>query len=294
MPGAVRLDSYLSQAALARSRNQAQRMIKAGQVAVDGVVELRPSALIGPNQQVLVDDGDKYVSRAAYKLTQALENFALPPLTEKWAVDIGASTGGFTQVLLERGASCVFSIDVGTGQLSPDLLADSRVFSLESTDARTVSVASLMQLAAAGNVGLTRSSLGLVVIDVSFISLGHFLPLFSEEFNDVPIVALFKPQFEVGRAGLGKGGVVKNSELARLALRDFESKVVSLGGEVLAVEKSETIGSHGNQEFLLWITFPGLLHQGEWSSEPQASGSTLEALGSTGIPDQAAAPNEEV
>lgn len=178
MPGAVRLDSYLSQAALARSRNQAQRMIKAGQVAVDGVVELRPSALIGPNQQVLVDDGDKYVSRAAYKLTQALENFALPPLTEKWAVDIGASTGGFTQVLLERGASCVFSIDVGTGQLSPDLLADSRVFSLESTDARTVSVASLMQLAASGNVGLTRSSLGLVVIDVSFISLGHFLPLF--------------------------------------------------------------------------------------------------------------------
>ena len=269
-------------------------MIRSGQVTVDRQVELRPSALVGPSQQVQIKDGEAYVSRAAYKLLQAFEQFSIPPLTGKWAIDIGASTGGFTQVLLERDASHVFSVDVGTGQLSEELLRDPRVFSLESTDARTINIGSLVQVASKRNAGISQSGLALVVVDVSFISLHHFLPLFVQEFGGVPIIALFKPQFEVGREGLGKSGVVRSSSLASQALEDFKSAVIARGGEVLAVEKSEIIGSQGNQEFLMWITFPRLQHPQELSAANQVSRLTPATSDATSFATQAAIPHEEV
>lgn len=269
MSTGTRLDSYLGLAGLARSRNQAQNLIREGRVLVNEAVERRASRLVDGSESIRIAGEAQLVSRSGEKLLHALREFSIPSLAGKVAVDLGASTGGFTQVLLGVDARLVFSVDVGTDQLASELRSDPRVISLEGTDARQVTRARLHTLARERSPDLSNIDLGLVTIDVSFISLRYLLPVLVEEFSDVPIVALFKPQFEVGREGLGKHGVVKDDDIAKRALAQFASDLRGVGGNLTGATPSPIIGSHGNQEFLLWITLDKSIYRGELSVTAQ-------------------------
>lgn len=227
----MRLDQYLVSEALADSRSKAQQLIKSGSVSVDGETVVKPSAEIG-SQIVRVADQKQYVSRAAWKLAGFLPH--LPFLARgKHALDIGASTGGFTQVLLESGAAEVDAVDVGKEQLHPLLRNDPRVHCFEQTDIRRFSPGRTYEL---------------VTSDVSFISLFHIL-------NDVDrlasrwIILLFKPQFEVGReARRDKKGVVTDRKAVAAAQARFESACCALGWRLVAAEPAALSGKEGNIE----------------------------------------------
>ena len=192
----MRLDSAIFQRGLTDSREKAQRLIRGGLVSVDGIVVTKPSFDLSDGAAVAIADHDDFVGRGAYKLQGALDAFGID-LAGRVCLDIGASTGGFTEIMLRRGAVRVYAVDVGTGQLAPRLASDSRVVNLEKTDART----------------LTRASFPLppnfCAIDVSFISLGCIVPHLAEIF-DGAFLALVKPQFEAGKDKVGKKGVVRD------------------------------------------------------------------------------------
>ena len=236
-----RLDEALVAAGLAPSRSRARDMILRGTVSVGGAAETKPARMVAAGEALAVDDpGARYVSRGALKLIAGLDHFGFDPkgLT---VLDIGASTGGFTQVFLERGASHVLALDVGTGQLDAGLASDPRVTQLEGNNARE----------------LTRDDLGgtpveAIVCDVSFISLKLALPpaLGLAEPGAWGIF-LVKPQFEVGREAIGKGGIVRDDAAAEQAGADFEAW---LGGQSWRVEgriASPIAGGDGNREFLV-------------------------------------------
>lgn len=277
-----RLDSQLAMLGLARSRNQAQQLIRSGVVKVDGVVEFKVGRFVGDANSIFVPENHLPVSRAAIKLQRAFEVFNFDSIGGKVALDIGAATGGFTQILLEERAALVIAVDVGSNQLAPELKSDPRVISLESTDARSLTGERISEeierrLRAAPELRNRVQSLdvSLVTIDVSFISLGYLLPMLREHFATTPIVALFKPQFEVGRHGLGKNGVVTEPGLVRTAIEDFVAALNSCGGALLDATESPLLGQHGNREFLLWITMQKSKHHRELS---EASSNWLEKL----------------
>ena len=198
----MRLDLLLTQRGLAESREKAKRLIAAGAVSADGEIVKKPAADIAENAVLTVHAADRYVGRGGYKLEAALDRFGIDPkgLT---ALDIGASTGGFTDCLLQRGATHVTALDAGCGQLHPTLLQDARVTCIEKYNARELNAA---------DVGL----FDLVVMDVSFISATVILPCIPAVLNpDGRFVLLIKPQFEAGRAALDKHGVVKKSRRPR-------------------------------------------------------------------------------
>ena len=209
-----RLDMMLVASGLVESRAKAQRLIKAGHVRVDGETITKPSFMVkAGHSELAVDKGDDYVSRGAYKLLGAFETFAGNGLTGPEGLeclDIGASTGGFTDVLLRGGAAKVVALDVGHGQLDPRIANDEHVIEMSGVNIREVEADDLPYRPA------------MIVSDVSFISLTYVIPVIARiAAPGAQIVLLVKPQFEVGRAGLGKNGIVEDPALRERALHDW-------------------------------------------------------------------------
>ena len=241
-----RLDLLLVAAGLVSSRAKAQRLIKAGKVLVDGRPVTKPSYAVGGlgEVRISVDKGDDYVSRGAYKLVGAFERFAAHGLPEPCGMDcldIGASTGGFCDVLLRRGASRVIALDVGHGQLNPRIASDARIIEMSGVNIRDVAASDLP----------FRPQL--IVSDVSFISLTYVIPVIARIAAPAAhVVLLVKPQFEVGRAGLDRHGVVGDPALRERALATVEECAQANGLNVLASAPSPIEGTHGNAEYLLY------------------------------------------
>jgi 23S rRNA (cytidine1920-2'-O)/16S rRNA (cytidine1409-2'-O)-methyltransferase len=243
----MRLDEALVAAGLAPSRARARDMVLRGTVTIDGEPAGKPARRVGPAEKLQVQDpAARYVSRAAQKLAAGLDAFGFDPRGLN-ALDLGASTGGFTQVLLERGAAHVIAVEVGHGQLDPALAADPRLTLHEGLNARDLTAAHL-----AGR------RVGAVVADLSFISLKLALP---------PALALaepaawgiflVKPQFEVGRALVGKGGIVRDRAAALASAEGIARWIEDeQGWRVVGLIPSFVIGSDGNQEYVLGAVKP--------------------------------------
>lgn len=237
-----RLDELLVGRGLFASRSRARDAIERGTVAVDGAVVRKPGQGVSPQAAIAVDDpAQRYVSRAALKLIAGLDHFAFDP-TGRDALDIGASTGGFTQVLLERGAAHVTAIDVGHGQIHPDIAGDRRVTVIEGLNARDLTLADLAQ-----------QQPDFIVSDVSFISLKLALPPALDLAKaGAKAVLLVKPQFEAGREAIGKGGLLKNPDDAGRVAEELRDWLDNLPGwRALGLCPSPIEGGDGNREFLL-------------------------------------------
>lgn len=242
-----RIDVLLVARGLAESRTRAQALVMAGAVVVGEARVDKPGQLVDPEAPIRLKDGaapQRYVSRGALKLEKALEAFPVEPRGRTCA-DLGASTGGFTDLLLQRGAAKVYAIDVGYGQLHPRLRGDPRVVVRERENARQ----------------LTAEALGervdLVVGDLSFISLRLILPAVKAILRPGgQAVLLVKPQFEVGKGEVGKGGVVRDDAKRRAALDGIAGAAVELGFEVLGHAESPIEGPAGNREWLLALRLP--------------------------------------
>jgi len=236
-----RLDILLVKRGLAESRDWAQRLIRAGQVRVDGQRVDQPARRFEFDVNIVVIQPPRYVSRGGYKLQAALERFGLSPAGWTCA-DVGCSTGGFTDCLLQHGAARVYAVDVGSGQLHWRLRQDSRVVVMEGVNARYLNA--LPEL------------VELVVADVSFISLTLILPsAFCWVKQPVVggVVALVKPQFEAGREHVGKGGIVRDPAVHQLVLARVTDFCARLGWPAQAVIESPILGADGNKEFLAWF-----------------------------------------
>ena len=236
-----RADRLLVDRGLFESRAKAQAAIEAGLVTADERKVLKPSEQIPTGARLHASAAHPYVSRGGIKLAAALDHFGFDP-KDRICLDVGASTGGFTQVLLDRGARRIYAVDVGTDQLHKSLRARPEIVSLENTDIRTIS----------------RDQLGaspdLVSVDVSFISLKLALPSALElAKSPAQLVTLIKPQFEAGR-GAAKKGIVRDAALQKAICDDIARFVTSLGWRVLSVIPSPIIGGDGNAEFLLGAT----------------------------------------
>jgi 23S rRNA (cytidine1920-2'-O)/16S rRNA (cytidine1409-2'-O)-methyltransferase len=243
-PGDLRLDAAIAARGLARSRTAAAGLIAKGLVTVDGVPVVKSSARVRDTQEVAVATSDHYVSRAAHKLIGGLDAFGVD-VAGKLALDVGASTGGFTQVLLERGAREVIALDVGHGQLHPLIRSDARVRVVEGFNARFLTPASL---AAAAK---TDELPGLVVADLSFIPLGLVLPALVETVGaDAEFVVLVKPQFEVGRSGV-KEGIVRDAAARADAVMGVLWAAWDIGLGTAGFSPSSIAGTSGNQEYLV-------------------------------------------
>ncbi len=238
----MRLDRLLVERGLAPSREQARRLIMAGEVLVDDRLVDKPGRLVPADAPVRVRHRPRYVSRGGLKLEAALERFGLD-VSGLTAVDVGASTGGFTDCLLQRGAARVYAVDVGYGQLAWKLRQDPRVVPLERTNIRHLESLPGGELA------------DLAVIDASFIGLGLVLPATLRLLKpDGQIIALVKPQFEAGPQDVGKGGVVRDQRVHRRVLEEVAALARKLGLTVAGLTVSPAPGPAGNVEFLVWLT----------------------------------------
>ncbi len=238
-----RLDVLLVQVNLASSREKAKALILAGSVYVDGKQTIKPSIMADSESNIIEVRGTtlKYVSRGGLKLEKAIESFGIS-LENKVCMDIGASTGGFTDCMLQNGAKKVYAVDVGHGQLSEKLLSDARVINLENTNFRYMVPADLPE------------SPDFISIDVSFISLTKILAPAMELLNeDGELVCLIKPQFEAGREKVGKKGVVKQPKIHKEVIRTVIDEAECLGFAFLNMDFSPIKGPEGNIEYLLHI-----------------------------------------
>ena len=238
----IRLDQLLLNAGLVASRSRARDAISRGTVTVNGRVVTKPSASFAASVTLTIDDpAQTYVSRAALKLIAALDHFGLDP-RDLDCLDIGASTGGFTQVLLERGAVHVVAVDVGHDQMHPRVSGDARVTNLEGLNARAL-----------GRADLGGREIGAVVSDVSFISLKLALPpALTLARPGAFCVLLVKPQFEAGREAISKAGLLKDPESAPAVAAELERWLVEeMGWQSLGLVPSPITGGDGNVEFLL-------------------------------------------
>src|SRR6516165_4636869 len=241
MPKKLRLDQLLVGRGFFPSREQARRAILAGEVSVATRVADKPSELLDEQTAVAVKPTRKYVGRGALKLEPALDHFDID-LEGKTAVDIGASTGGFTDCMLQRGAEKVYAVDVGYGQLDWKLRNDPRVIVLERINARFLTGEQIPEL------------VDVCVIDVSFISLTLILPhAFALLKPSGVIVALIKPQFELQRSDVGKGGIVRDPRLHQKAQDKIVAFVNDLGHVVAGIAPAAIKGADGNQEFFACI-----------------------------------------
>ena len=253
----ARLDAALAQRGLARSRTHAARLIADGLVTVDGVAVVKASARVGEEQSIEVAGLDHYVSRAAHKLIGALDAFPVA-VEGRLALDVGASTGGFTQVLLERGARRVIALDVGHAQLSPGIRSDDRVTVIEGSNARYLTADALAEAAH------SPETPELVVADLSFISLTQVLPaLVSTVGVDADFVLLIKPQFEVGRTGI-REGIVRDRGLRREAAATVLWAAWDLGLPTAGIRNSPIAGNSGNHEYLAWFSTRMGTNPTEW------------------------------
>ncbi|MFC5370208.1 TlyA family RNA methyltransferase [Arcanobacterium bovis] len=243
----IRIDAELVRRGLAKSRAEATQLIQAGNVWVDGAEVTKPARQIDPAQAVVVKaiDTDNYASRGAYKLLGALEYLAerAPIITGRRALDAGASTGGFTDVLLRRGAQSVVAVDVGYGQLLWRLREDSRVEVLERTNVRTL------------EPELVAPAPSLVVGDLSFISLSLVIPaLVRVSSADAEFLLMVKPQFEVGKERLGSGGVVRDPRLHVESVLAVAQSAIGASLQIIDVAPSPLPGPAGNVEYFLYMS----------------------------------------
>jgi 23S rRNA (cytidine1920-2'-O)/16S rRNA (cytidine1409-2'-O)-methyltransferase len=238
----ARVDAELVRRGLARSRQQAAELIDAGRVSVDGLPAAKPATAVAVTARLTVKDGARtWVSRGAHKLIGALDAFHVD-VDNRRCLDAGASTGGFTEVLLDRGASEVVAADVGYGQLAWSLRSDSRVTVLERTNVRDLSVDAI------------GGPVDLVVADLSFISLTTVLgALTSCATGDADIVPMVKPQFEVGKDHVGAGGVVTDPRLRAGAVLAVATRAAELGWHPVNVIASPLPGPSGNVEYFLHL-----------------------------------------
>lgn len=250
MPRKARLDAELVRRGLARSREHAGSLIGAGRVTVKGLVAGKPATGVDAGAAIVVrtDDDPGWASRGAHKLLGALTAFEPRGLTVEGrrCLDAGASTGGFTDVLLRAGARGVVAADVGRGLLDWRLRTDERVVVLDRTNVRNLTP------------GLIGGQVDLVVADLSFISLRLVLPaLASCAAPGADLLPMVKPQFEVGRERLGSGGVVRDPELRTLAVRDVLAEAAALGLHPLGAVASPLPGPSGNVEYFAWLRRAG-------------------------------------
>jgi 23S rRNA (cytidine1920-2'-O)/16S rRNA (cytidine1409-2'-O)-methyltransferase len=241
-----RLDVWLAEHGLAESREKAQALVMAGRVRVNGAPATKPGVSLRMPAEVEVIAAPEHVGRGALKLVAALDAFGVEP-AGKLALDVGASTGGFSQVLLERGALRVYAVDAGRGQLHEKLRGDPRVVVLEQTNARFLSKEHVPE------------ACDLVTMDVSFISVLKILPALRTVVTPAAdLLVLVKPQFEVGRTQVGKGGIVREPVLHLQALREVAWGAQDrLGYVVTGVCPSPIRGTEGNREFFLHLRTGG-------------------------------------
>lgn len=237
-----RLDLLLVERGLADSRAKAQGLIMAREVTVDGTIIDKPGTRFADTVTIVLKAKPPYVSRGGEKLAGALHDFAYD-VTGLICADVGASTGGFTDCLLQKGAAKVYAIDVGYGQLAHSLRIDPRVVTMERTNARYLTA--------------LPEPVQLVVIDASFISLRLLLPAIRLWLTpQADIIALIKPQFEAGKDSVGKGGVVRQKSVHERVIREVAEFAQGEGFQIVGLTRSPLKGPAGNVEFLIW------LHQG--------------------------------
>jgi 23S rRNA (cytidine1920-2'-O)/16S rRNA (cytidine1409-2'-O)-methyltransferase len=245
-----RLDQALVERGLCQSREQAKRAIIAGRVRINEYLARKPSDSVRPDDQLTLAALERFVSRGGLKLEHALDHFQLA-VSGRTAIDLGASTGGFTDCLLQRGAAKVYSVDVGQGQLAWKLRCDPRVVVMERTNARELTPAKFPPPFAPAD---------LMVIDCSFISLRKILPPAVALLRpSAKIVALLKPQFEAGKAEADRGaGVIRDPAIHQRVLRELNEFVAARAGlQWLGVTESPVLGPAGNKEFLVLIEYSG-------------------------------------
>jgi 23S rRNA (cytidine1920-2'-O)/16S rRNA (cytidine1409-2'-O)-methyltransferase len=231
-----RLDVLVTKSGLAESRERAQALIIAGKVRVAGETIRRPDRSVSDDAPISIEVGPGYASRGALKLAPALATFGVDPAGLICA-DIGASTGGFTDVLLRRGAAKVYAIDVGRGLLHWRLRSDPRVVVIERVNARELEA--------------FPEPVSLIVVDVSFIGLEKVLPALRRAAPTAEVVALFKPQFQVGRSEVGKGGIVRDQAAIMAALKRLRGWCAANGYVIRAEAPSELAGADGNREIFV-------------------------------------------
>ncbi|MEI9885070.1 MAG: TlyA family RNA methyltransferase [Rhizomicrobium sp.] len=236
----LRADVFLVEHGYAKSRTEAQSAIRSGRLKVNGEIVIKPSRTLNADAQIEYVKPHPYVSRGALKLVAALDSFNLSP-DGLVCLDVGASTGGFTEVLLERGAAKVFAVDVGHAQMHPKVRNDARVISCDGVNARELS-----------RVQVTEPP-GAVVIDVSFIGLKLALPpALALAASGAWLVALVKPQFEVGRFAIDKGGIVKDAAARDAAVKDIAEWIAGQAGWTVSGRMESPIeGGDGNREYLI-------------------------------------------
>jgi len=256
MTAKERLDVLIVMRGLAESRERARAIIMAGEVSVNGKIVDKPGAQITPEAEIAIRAKPRFVSRGGEKLDAALTAFAMD-VTGWTCADVGASTGGFTDCLLQRGAARVYAIDVGYGQLAFALRQDSRVYTIERTNARY-----LEQL---------PEPVTLVVVDASFISLRLLLPTITRWLMPSAwVIPLIKPQFEAGREDVGKGGVVRDSAVHARVIREVFSAAAALGLHPRNLIRSPLLGPAGNAEFLALLSWGNSADPIDW--EPLIDG----------------------
>jgi len=240
-PKRARLDARLVELGLFETRSKAKAAIMAGEVMVDGQVRDKPGALVGAQAKITLKEKPRYVSRGGLKLEAALDGFGISP-AGKVCLDVGASTGGFTDCLLQRGADKVFSVDVGKGLLDWKLRNDPRVVVLEKMNARYL------------EPSIIPEPIGLAVIDVSFISLELIIPaVIPLLVPNADLVPMVKPQFEAGREKVGKGGVVRDPEVQKQCVDKIAAAATGLGFTEKDRLPSPIKGPKGNQEHFIHL-----------------------------------------
>lgn len=241
MPKKQRLDVLLVEKELVQSRTKASAMIMAAEVFVNGQIVDKPGMKVPSDADITLKSKPKYVGRGGLKLEGALETFSIN-VDGKVCADVGASTGGFTDCLLQNGAKRIYAIDVGQGIIDYKLRIDERVILLENTNARYLES--------------LDEPVSLVVIDVSFISLKLILPAVQKWLTpQADVIALIKPQFEAGKSDVGKGGIVRDTKVHERVLREIPAFAENLGFAVIDLTSSPITGQKGNVEYLIWLSW---------------------------------------
>ena len=244
----IRIDKLLVERGLAQSRERAQALLLAGRVLVKGQKVEKAGTTVEADADVrLLGEDIRYVSRGGLKLEAALEHWKID-LKGRTCMDVGTSTGGFTDCMLQHGAAEVVAVDTGYGQIAARLRADPRVKLLENTNARYLTEEQIRQAGA-------NESISFIAVDVSFISVTLILPAVLQAARARELVVLIKPQFEVGRQMVGKGGIVRDEAARQSAAAKVRAFVEKLGGRELEIMDSPVPGAEGNREYLLHAEF---------------------------------------
>jgi 23S rRNA (cytidine1920-2'-O)/16S rRNA (cytidine1409-2'-O)-methyltransferase len=258
----TRIDTRLFELGLASSRSQAAQLIARGIVEVDGKKVSKPSMKVGEEQNLVVLEAKNFVSRAGFKLDHALDAFEIDP-DGKICLDIGASTGGFTDCLLQRGAKLVLALDVGTAQLAQPIAENSAVIELSNQNIREFSQSQMV------GISSDLRKLSLVVCDLSFISITHALPIIYSLSGRLDFIGLIKPQFEVGQHSLTASGVVSDWRERKRSIDQVVDSATRIGFKVKGIEQSPIKGATGNQEYLIWLN-KGDAEIPEWNGSVEA------------------------